>query len=53
MTLLGLVLFGLGRGLYGEWWSLLTALLISVPLFFMASGAKKMAKAHSSSLAGA
>lgn len=52
-TLLALIVFGLVRGLSGEWWSLGTALLMGVALYVFANGTNTMVKAHDRALAGA
>lgn len=50
-TVLALIAYGLIRGLTGEWWSLLTALLIGVALYLLGSGAKNIVRAQDRSLA--
>jgi hypothetical protein len=49
-TLLGLLADGLIRGLVGEWWSMLTALVMGLVLFILATGTTNMAKAQDGSL---
>jgi hypothetical protein len=51
-TVLALILFGLVRGLMGEWWSMLTTLLISVVLYVFGRAARNVAKAQTRSLSG-
>ncbi|NMO50057.1 hypothetical protein HH310_02450 [Actinoplanes sp. TBRC 11911] len=50
-TLLALIVFGVVRGLSGEWWSLGTALLMGVALYVFGNGANTMVKAHDRALA--
>lgn len=50
ITMVLLVVFGLLRVISGEWWSLLTALMVSAVLYFLASGAKTVVKAQERSL---
>ncbi|GIM97539.1 hypothetical protein [Paractinoplanes toevensis] len=49
-TLFGLVTYGLVRGLSGEWWSLLTALLVGIALYVLGNGASNAAKQQERSL---